>query len=58
MANYEAEAGNLNRAVDLYEQLLKKVMAGNPRVLNDLRDAPRTLSSVRGHDAEFTGGQG
>jgi len=40
-ADYEAETGSLNRAVELYEQLLARVMAANPQVLNDLRDAPK-----------------
>jgi serine/threonine-protein kinase len=43
--DYEAENGDPRRGVDVYEQLLKEVMAANPDVLTDLRDVPR-LSRV------------
>lgn len=47
-ADYEAELGEPRRAVELYEQLLEKVIAAKPDALNDLREAPR-LSYI--HDA-------
>jgi tetratricopeptide (TPR) repeat protein len=40
-ADYEAEAGDVHRALQMYEQLLANVMASKPDPLNDLRDAPR-----------------
>src|SRR5260370_22633922 len=39
--DYEAEVGEPRRALELYEQLLDKVMAAKPDALNDLREAPR-----------------
>ncbi|HLX43738.1 MAG TPA: protein kinase [Bryobacteraceae bacterium] len=41
LADYDAEAGNLDRALATYEQLLNAVMATDPEPLKDLRDAPR-----------------
>lgn len=43
--DYEAEHNGPRRAVKLYEQLLKKVIAANPDVSTDLQYAPR-LSHV------------
>jgi serine/threonine protein kinase len=40
-ADHEAEAGRPRRSVELYEQLLSRVMAAKPQALDDLRDAPR-----------------
>jgi serine/threonine protein kinase len=40
-ADYEAEEGDPRRAVQMYEQLLDKVMAAKPEPLTDLRDATR-----------------
>jgi tetratricopeptide (TPR) repeat protein len=40
-ADYEAAEGSLDRAVELYEQLLDRVMAANPQEFDDLRDAPK-----------------
>ncbi len=45
LADYEAEAGDLRHAIQLYEQLLSGIMAARPAILTDLRDAPR-LSGV------------
>ncbi len=44
-ADHEADVGELRRAIEMYEQLLEKVMAAKPDVLNDLREAPK-LSSI------------
>lgn len=41
MADYEAEQGDQHRAVQMYEQLLEKVMAAKPEPLTDLKEAPR-----------------
>jgi len=41
LADYEAEAGDLHRAVAIYERLLQSVMAAKPDVLTDLRDTPK-----------------
>jgi serine/threonine-protein kinase len=40
-ADYEAQRGDLHRALQMYEQLFAKVTAAKPDPLNDLRDAPR-----------------
>jgi serine/threonine protein kinase len=40
-ADYEAAAGNPDRAVELYEQLLDRAMAANPQEFDDLRNAPK-----------------
>jgi tetratricopeptide (TPR) repeat protein/tRNA A-37 threonylcarbamoyl transferase component Bud32 len=40
-ADHEVDVGEPRRALELYEQLLDKVMAAKPDVLNDLREAPR-----------------
>jgi tetratricopeptide (TPR) repeat protein len=40
-ADYEAEVGEPRRALEIYEQLLERVMAAKPDALNDLREAPR-----------------
>jgi tetratricopeptide (TPR) repeat protein len=40
-ADYYAAEGNLDRAVALYEQLLGRVMAANPKEFDDLRNAPK-----------------
>ena len=40
-ADYEAHEGDVGRALQMYEQLLAKVIAAKPEPLNDLRDAPR-----------------
>jgi tetratricopeptide (TPR) repeat protein len=40
-ADYEAGEGNDRRALEIYTQLLDKVMADKPEPLTDLRDAPR-----------------
>ena len=40
-ADFEAAEGHLDRAVELYEQLLARVMAANPQEFDDLRDAPK-----------------
>lgn len=40
-ADYEVDRGHLHRAVELYEQLLARVMASHPQASTDLRDAPR-----------------
>jgi len=42
-ADYESDR-EPRRAVELYEQLLDKVMAANPDALNDLREAPKLAS--------------
>lgn len=39
-ADWEAENGSPNHAVEIYEDLLDKVMAAKPLPLTDLRDAP------------------
>src|SRR5215472_7595205 len=44
-ADYEADLGEPRRALELYEELLDKVMAAKPDALNDLRDAPK-LSQI------------
>jgi len=41
MADYEAEQGDPHRAVEMYEQLLDRVMAAKPEPLTDLKEAPR-----------------
>jgi hypothetical protein len=41
LGDYEAEVSGPRGAVEIYEQLLDKVMAAKPEPLNDLRDAPR-----------------
>jgi serine/threonine protein kinase/tetratricopeptide (TPR) repeat protein len=41
LADYEAAEGNAGRAVALYEQLLKAVMAAGPKEFDDLRDVPK-----------------
>lgn len=41
LADYEAQEGDPHRAVQVYEDLLDKVMAAKPEPLTDLRDAPR-----------------
>ncbi len=40
-ADYEADTGKPRRAIEIYEQLLDKVMAAKPDVLNDLRETPK-----------------
>ena len=40
-ADHEVELGEPRRALELYEQLLDKVMAAKPDALNDLRETPR-----------------
>jgi len=40
-ADYHAAEGNLDRAVALYEQLLGRVMAANPKEFDDLRNASK-----------------
>ncbi len=45
LADYEADAGNPRRAIEIYEQLLERVMATKPEPLSDLRDTPK-LSRV------------
>jgi tetratricopeptide (TPR) repeat protein len=40
-ADYYAAEGNLDRAVALYEQLLGRVMAANPKEFDDLRNASK-----------------
>jgi serine/threonine protein kinase/tetratricopeptide (TPR) repeat protein len=40
-ADYETELAEPRRALEVYEQLLDKVMAAKPDALNDLRQAPR-----------------
>ena len=44
-ADHEADAGDPRRATEMYEQILDKVMASKPDVLNDLRETPK-LSSI------------
>lgn len=44
-ADWEAENGSPNHAVEIYEDLLAKVMAAKPEPLADLRDAP-TMSNL------------
>jgi serine/threonine protein kinase len=44
-ADWETENGSLNYSVEIYEELLRKVMAAKPQPLTDLRDAP-TLSNL------------
>jgi tetratricopeptide (TPR) repeat protein len=39
-ADWESENGSTNHAVEIYEDLLAKVMAAKPEPLTDLRDAP------------------
>lgn len=46
-ADYEAQMGDIHRAVQMYEHLLDKVMTGKPELLNDLPDAP-ALSRLYG----------
>ena len=41
LADYEAQEGDPHSAVQVYEDLLDKVMAAKPEPLTDLRDAPR-----------------
>ena len=41
LADYEADGGDPHRALEIYEQLLDKVIAGKPEPLTDLRDAPK-----------------
>jgi tetratricopeptide (TPR) repeat protein len=41
LADFEAELGDSHRALAIYQQLLDKVLATNPDVFNDLRDAPK-----------------
>lgn len=41
LADYETEAGNTRRAVEIYEELLEKVMATHPDPFGDLRDTPK-----------------
>ena len=41
LADHEAESGDPRHALEIYQQLLDKVMATNPDVFNDLRDAPK-----------------
>jgi tetratricopeptide (TPR) repeat protein len=40
-ADYEAQEGDVHRALEMYQQLFAKVIASKPDPLNDLRDAPR-----------------
>ncbi len=40
-ADYEAQEGDPHHAVEIYEELLDKVMAAKPEPLTDLRDVPR-----------------
>jgi tetratricopeptide (TPR) repeat protein len=47
LGDYEADAGDTHHALAIYEQLLEKVIASNPDLLNDLRDTPK-LSSIYG----------
>ncbi len=47
LGDYEAETGDPRRALAIYQQLLEKVMASKPNVLNDLRDTPK-LASIYG----------
>jgi tetratricopeptide (TPR) repeat protein/tRNA A-37 threonylcarbamoyl transferase component Bud32 len=44
-AAWEAENGSPNNAIEIYEDLLGKVMASKPQPLTDLRDTP-TVSSL------------
>lgn len=44
-ADWEAENGSLNHAVEIYEDLLAKVMASKPQPLTDLRNTP-TVSNL------------
>jgi len=41
LADDQADEGDVRRASSTYEELLGKVMAAQPEVLSDLRDAPR-----------------
>lgn len=41
LADYQAEEGQTQRAIETYEQLLDKVMASKPEPLTDLRDAAK-----------------
>jgi tetratricopeptide (TPR) repeat protein/tRNA A-37 threonylcarbamoyl transferase component Bud32 len=47
LADHEAETGDPHHALQIYEQLLDKVMATKPDVLGDLRDTPK-LSRIYG----------
>jgi tetratricopeptide (TPR) repeat protein len=47
LGDFEADASDPGRALAIYEQLLAKVMASKPDVLNDLRDTPK-LSGIYG----------
>jgi serine/threonine-protein kinase len=40
-ADYEAQKGDIHRAIQIYEQLFDKVQAAKPDPLNDLKDAPK-----------------
>jgi len=44
-ADHEADVGDPRRATEMYEQILDKVMAAKPNVLEDLRETPK-LSSI------------
>ncbi len=41
LADYEAELGDPHRALEIYQQLLDKVLATNPDAFNDLRETPK-----------------
>ena len=47
LADHEAETGDPRRALEMYEQLLDRVMATGPDALGDLRDTPK-LSRIYG----------
>jgi tetratricopeptide (TPR) repeat protein/tRNA A-37 threonylcarbamoyl transferase component Bud32 len=41
LADHEAESGDPRHALEIYRQLLDRVMTTNPDVFSDLRDAPK-----------------
>ena len=41
LADHEAETGDPRHALEMYQQLLDKVMATKPDAFDDLRDAPK-----------------
>ena len=52
-ADYEADVREPQRAIEMYEQILDKVMAAKPDVLSDLREAPKLSSIYEGLTALY-----
>jgi len=53
LADFDADEGDLRRAVAIYEELLQKVMATNPDPANDLRDATKLSGLYRSLDSLY-----